>query len=213
MINGIKALPPSGPWLKEWKASNVHYLLGFNEPDYGNGHNHPHMCSPAEAAQAWPQLQDIAKQFDPPLDLVTPSISSDGWDKHGKSQWLDEFLGNCTDLVPGCDVSMIKYIGLHDYQGNITLLMDRVNGAYIRYGKKKIWITEIAILGCPWCQPPTTATRDQQNAYMKKILSVLDTSDAVFRYAWFTSRNTPNIMNSGSNLLPYNSSSNLNIYS
>jgi hypothetical protein len=43
MINGIKALPPAGDWLKEWKASNVHYLLGFNEPDYGNGHNHPHM--------------------------------------------------------------------------------------------------------------------------------------------------------------------------
>ena len=205
MINGIKALPPAGPWLKEWKASNVHFLLGYNEPDYGNGHNHPHMCSPADAAKAWPQLQDIAAQFDPPLELVSPSVSTDGWNADGESKWLDEFLGNCTHVVSGCNVSQIKYLGFHDYQGNVSLTMRRINGAYARYGMK-VWITEFAILGCPWCKPPWTATREQQDAFMREILPVLDSSDAVFRYAWFTGRNAPNTMNGGSNLLPYNSS-------
>lgn len=204
MINGLNALPPKGNWAEEWKASNVHYLLGYNEPDYGNGHNHPHMCSPADAAKAWPQLQDIAAQFNPPLELVSPSVSSTGWNADGQSTWLDEFMGNCTHVVSGCNTSLIKYIGFHDYEGNVSKIMRRVNGMYARYGRK-VWITEFAVLGCPWCTPPTNATREVQDAYMREVLPVLEASDAVFRYAWFTSRNKPNYMNGGSNLLPYNS--------
>ena len=39
------------------------------------------------------------------------------------------------------------------------------------------------------------------------MLPKLDASASVFRYAWFTSRNPPNTMNGGSNLLPFNSTS------
>ena len=45
------SLTPGGAWKQQWQSANVHYLLGFNEPDFGNGHNHPHMCDPA--AGAW----------------------------------------------------------------------------------------------------------------------------------------------------------------
>jgi hypothetical protein len=162
--------------------------------------------SPADAAKAWPQLQDIAAQFNPPLELVSPSVSSEGWGANGKSEWMDQFLSNCTSVVSGCDTSLIKYIGFHDYEGNVTQVMRRINGANKHYGRK-IWITEFAVLGCPWCTPPTTAARERQDAYMKEVLPLFDASDAVFRYAWFTSRNAPNSMNGGSNLLPYNSTS------
>jgi hypothetical protein len=78
--------------------------------------------------------------------------------------------------------------------------MRRINGMHSHYGRK-VWITEFAILGV-WNHP---VPRVQQDAYMKEVLPLLDASAAVFRYAWFTSRNTPNEMNGGSNLLPYGS--------
>lgn len=56
MINGLKAGSNVGDFQKVWADSNAHYILGYNEPDYGNGHNHPHMCSPQQAAENWPVL-------------------------------------------------------------------------------------------------------------------------------------------------------------
>ena len=44
----------TGKLKQEWEEANAHYLLGYNEPDYGNGHNHPHMMSPLQAAEACP---------------------------------------------------------------------------------------------------------------------------------------------------------------
>merc|ERR1719329_996683 len=96
-----------------WKDNNVRFILGYNEPDYGNGHNHPQMADPADAAKDWPSLQRLAASFDPPLTLVAPGVSSEGpdaWDDDGRSLWLHAFLGNCTHVVPDCDPSLIKYI-------------------------------------------------------------------------------------------------------
>ena len=202
MINGIKALPPSGPWKKEWPAANVHFLLGYNEPDPSK--NHPHACSPKDAAQKWPEVQAVAASMMPPLRLVSPSVSSTGWTADGESEWLDQFFGNCSDqtIAPGCNTSLIEFIGLHDYTGNATALMRRLNGAQKHYGGRQIWITEFAILGKPWLPGGHTENRSDQNAFMKEVLPLLDASDAVFRYAWFTSRNVPNAQNGGSNLLP-----------
>jgi hypothetical protein len=192
---------------RQWKAANAHYLLGYNEPDKGNGHNHPHMASPAKAAAYWPKVQKVAAFHD--LTLVGPAVSSgaesggsDAWDADGKSTWLDEFFGNCTHVVKACDPSLIKYIGLHDYEGNVTKLKRRLEGAVKHYGGRKVWVTEIAItkFGAP---PPRAA----QDAFMKQVLPYLDGADEVFRYAWFTSRNKPNRQNGGSNLLPWDSTS------
>ena len=188
---------------KDWAERNVHFLLGYNEPDYGNGHNHPHMCKPADAAKDWVKVQELAASFDPPLALVGPGISSNGWDawdENGRSIWLDHFLKNCSDVVEGCDVSLIKYIAFHDYVGNATALKQRVEGAYKFYGRK-IWLTEFA-LG-KWTQP-LGPERSVQDAYMAEALNVLDESEAVFRYAWFTARNKPTPLVGRSSLLSYN---------
>lgn len=44
-----------------WKEANAQFLLGYNEPDIGNGHNvsdsnHGHAVLPADAAAAWPKV-------------------------------------------------------------------------------------------------------------------------------------------------------------
>lgn len=191
-----------------WAATNAHYLLGYNEPDYGNGHNHPQAATPADAAANWPDLQALAAMFDPPLQLVAPGVAStgetgetDAWDANGRSTWLDEFLGNCTHVVEACDPSLIKYIAMHDYHGDVAQLQRRVSGAAALYGRK-VWITEIAIT--KWGTPPS---REAQNAFMEVLLPYLDASDDVFRYAWFSARNVHNNQNGGSNLLPTDGSS------
>jgi len=188
-----------------WAAANVHYLLGYNEPDSGNGkHNHPHEASPADAAADWPKVQAVAEQFDPPLELVGPAVASggesgasDAWDADGRSTWLDEFIGNCTHVVKDCDPSKIKYIAMHDYYGDVAALKRKVEGAVKRYDGRKVWLTEVAIT--EWGAPPP---RTAQDAFMKELLPYLDSSNDVFRYTWFSSRNAPNEQNGGSNLLP-----------
>jgi hypothetical protein len=187
----------------KWKASNAQFLLGYNEPDAGNGkHNHPHEASPADAAAAWPKIQALAAAMSPPLVLVSPSVASghesggaDCWDANGRSTWMDDFFGNCTHVVKDCDPSLIKYIGMHDYHGSVEMLRLKVDGAAKRYGRK-IWITEIAMTN--WGNPPQ---RSVQDAYLKELLPYLDSSENVFRYNWFAARNCPNDQNGGSNLL------------
>jgi hypothetical protein len=186
-----------------WKKANAQFLLGYNEPDAGNGkHNHPHEVSPADAAAAWPKVQALAAAMSPPLTLVAPSVASgqesggrDCWDENGHSTWMDDFLGNCTDVVEDCDPSLIKYIGMHDYHGSVEGLQRKVDGAAERYGRK-VWLTEIAIT--LWGKPPSM---DEQSAYMEELLPYLDSSENIFRYAWFSARNAPNNQNGGSNLL------------
>merc|ERR1712186_185149 len=96
---------------------------------------------------------------------------------------------------------MGKFIAMHDYIGNVTGMMHRISAAAKRYNRK-VWVTEWAILD--WGHPPPRTAMD---AFMTEALPLLDASDDVFRYAWFSARNKPNEMNGGSNLLPYDSAS------
>merc|ERR1719498_227905 len=80
---------------------------------------------------------------------------------------------------------LLPYIAMHDYHGNLTGLKRRIEGAFKRYGGRKIWLTEVAIT--KWGQPPSRSTQD---AYMSELLPYLDSSEHVFRYAWFSSRNS-----------------------
>ena len=184
-----------------WIPSGVTHLLGYNEPDGHEGGK----CTPAQAAKDWVHVQTLANAFDPPLVLVSPApISGAGVDGHGYgldgvSVWMDEFLGNCTHVVPECDTSLIKYMAMHDYHGNATAMMQRIRGVRARYGRQ-VWVTEWAILH--WGSPPPRA---RMNAFMTEALPMLDASDDVARYAWFSARNTPNEMNGGSNMLPCDS--------
>lgn len=69
-------------WKVEWDRANVHYLLGYNEPDPAP--SHPQSVEAAKAAQDWPDVQKIALSFDPPLALVSPAPASADFDDDGR---------------------------------------------------------------------------------------------------------------------------------
>eukprot|EP00040_Diaphanoeca_grandis_P006807 m.38679 g.38679 ORF g.38679 m.38679 type:complete len:398 (-) comp17987_c0_seq1:241-1434(-) len=208
MINGIGQLANgiSGHYKKEWIANNAKYLLGYNEPDYGNGHNHPHMVSPADAAKDWVLVQNLAEELG--LGLVSPAVSTTGLNDDGVSPWFDQFFGNCS-IVPGCNSSRIDFIAFHDYNGDVFKLQSRANGLMKRYGKPT-WLTEFAINkwarigpnGCDNCN----ITRAMQDEYMKAALPLLDKCDAVARYAWYSARDKPIADTNSGNLLVWNNS-------
>ena len=53
-------------WKLEWERANVHYLMGYNEPDWDE--KHPHSAHPRDAAEDWHNIETIADMFDPPLE-------------------------------------------------------------------------------------------------------------------------------------------------
>ena len=207
MINGVGQVNNgvTNHFKREWQAANAHYLLGYNEPDPGNGHNHPHRVAPKEAAKDWVFVQQVAEELG--LALVSPAVSTTGLDDQGVSPWFDQFFGNCTQ-TPGCNTSKIQFIAFHDYGGNVSKLLSRANGLMQRYGKQT-WITEFAINkwarihhpgGCDNCN----ITRAMQDAYMKEVLPALDKSPAVYRYVWYTARDKPVKDTNNGNLLAWN---------
>ncbi len=186
---------------KKWAEAGARYLLGYNEPDYGNGHNHPHMMSPQEAAEDWPDMQALAKATG--LTLVSPALSTTGLNNAGESHWLDEFFGNCTHVVAACDPDSIKHIAFHDYNGDPDRIIARAEGLFKRYNRS-VWITEFAINRWSVGYAPTRA---QQDAFMAKVLPVLEASDVIDRYAWYSARDQPSqggAPDGGGNLLEWN---------
>jgi len=184
---------------KQWTDSNIRFLLGYNEPDFAP--DHPASITPKGGAELWPNVQKIANVFNPPLTIVSPSPASGAFDNTGRSWWLDQFFGNLTEMgiAPA-----IEIIGMHDYTGNATLMMQRIEGAYEIYGKQ-IWLTEYAIIVKGQCKKISPDEKRHED-YMRETIPLLEKSPAVFRYAWFASRQTPNDCAGSSGLLPWNTS-------
>jgi len=140
--------------------------------------------SPAAAARDWVHVQKVAQSFDPPLTLVSPAPAGRDFTLDGKSQWLDEFFYQCTNVVSECNPSLIKYIAYHDYKLDTDGMERRITGMYKHYGNRPIWVTEFA-MGHQWNPTPTDK---QVKDFMKATLTMLENHPAVYRYAWFTAR-------------------------
>ena len=80
------------------------------------------------------------------------------------------------------------------------------------HAARQIENTEIAInhWGCRANAPAVPScnlTRAMQDAYMRDVLPLLDASPAVYRYAWYSARDQPQLWstgNGGGNLLEWN---------
>jgi hypothetical protein len=168
-------LPPD--FRKKWKDAGVRFLQGFNEPSM------PAQASltPLEAAIYWWQIDNLAQSFNPPLRLVGPSMVS--WNAEGGSDWLDEFFA----LLDPKLKARIEFLGQHDYSGNVNQIKRRSEAAYAKYGRR-VWLNEFAV-GRLALKGEEKASRTQQNNFLKEALPMLDSTFAIYRYAWYSTRN------------------------
>lgn len=170
-INKIKAYYTAHP--------NDRFLLGFNEPNFPDQGN----MLPSEAAEKWHELEAFAKENN--LTLVGPAMNYAGSPlKDGKVwgpyEWMDAFIKAYKDKYgtePHYD-----YTAVHAYMDQAAAVMSLVDGFAEKYGKK-VWLTEF----CAWEDP--NLTEETQQKLMIAKLKALETSDNVYRYAWFKARN------------------------
>lgn len=152
------------------KHPEVKYLLGFNEPNFKSQAN----MTPQEAAEAWPEVQALAKELN--LQLVAPVLNySPDAPYTNPLTWMDEFVA-----LVGKDA--FDFTAIHNY-GGLGVMVDLATNFHDRYGKD-VWVTEF----CFW--PNTgnnnsTVTPDNQIKSMVETLEWLETTDWIFRYAWF----------------------------
>lgn len=159
------------PKLAAEVPADAKYLLGFNEPNFGNQAN----LTPEAAAAAWPQITKFAQEHN--LATVSPAVNYCGspCNETDPFVWLDKFFAAC----PGCKVD---YIAMHWYACDKSALTWYLGQFESKYDKP-LWLTELACL-----DDPGDHSAAGQAAYMSDALAILENDPRVFRYAWFTGR-------------------------
>ncbi|KAI6898022.1 hypothetical protein KC334_g9969, partial [Hortaea werneckii] len=137
-------------------------VLGFNEPDACFAGASACM-SVAEAVSVW---KESIEPFAGTVRLGSPGVTNAGYG----FEWLDQFLGNCTDCT-------IDFIAIHWYANMYAFgyLQSYVQQAYERYGKP-IWLTEF---GYDFSEGvPTEA---QVQGFLRQAVTWLDAQEYVER--------------------------------
>jgi len=174
------SIPPQ-PFTAEQEANlqNATYLMTFNEPERSDQAN----ISPTNAATMWPKIISIATQYN--LQLIAPCAIIDA----GRT-WYHEWLTACTNMYgQPCD---FDFTCLHAYYqpqpctgvgswACINVAMSKIEGWLSDFGKPT-WVSEFACN--PWGGVP--CNEQLQKELMQQFVPLLDASNAVFRYAWFS---------------------------
>lgn len=143
------------------------YLLGFNEPNFRSQAN----MTPAQAAEAWPAVQALAKELD--LELVAPVLNySPDAPYQDPLKWMDEFVS-----LVGEDA--FDYTAVHAY-GGFGVMSDLATKFHDRYGKD-VWVTEF----CYWPGESGYQSPETQIAFMVQALEWLEKTEWIHKYSWF----------------------------
>jgi hypothetical protein len=154
----------------------INYLLVLNEPNLTDQSNR----TPAQAALDWKKyeqvISDLAAQ-QRTVYLVGPAMTwgtmTNYWDP---VVWLDAFYAAYKTANNGREPK-IDYLAFHWYDYGLESQLDRLK----KYGKK-IWITEMA----NWNAQINSYYK--QSVQMQQMVSICESRDDVFRYAWFIGR-------------------------
>lgn len=153
----------------DWGASPRAALLGFNEPNFASQAN----LSPAQAAQLWPQVQQLASRYGV-VKLVSPAVTFNP--AYQGIDWLKEFIRLCVNC-------RIDAIAIHSYTCYARFLRDHLD--IYRVLGKKMWLTEFA------CADPAAISASRlsaagQMAFMREAIPLLEQDPDVEMYAWFS---------------------------
>ncbi|KAI2468525.1 glycoside hydrolase family 128 protein [Annulohypoxylon bovei var. microspora] len=150
----------------------ITHVLGFNEPDsqYDGGSN----IQPSVAADVW--VKNIAPLADKGVKLGLPACTG-GW---GGIPWLQQFLGNCSELVSTDDEKKnctYDFVSVHWY-GNFEGLASHMGSYAAAFPNVSQWITEYNL------NDQDLATTQ---AFYNTSAEYFDRMDSVGRYSLFGS--------------------------
>lgn len=153
------------------------FLLTFNEPNFHAQSN----LTAAQAAGLWPQVQAKAAGLPivgPGMNFCGPESACNGTSPY---QYLKDFFAACTDC-------RVDHVAVHWYNCDLPSLKDYLEPGgnlegFEQFGKP-IWLTEFS------CDP--SASKAEQEAYLRAAVPYLEANPHVFRYAWFSASNIPN---------------------
>lgn len=140
-------------------------LLGFNEPDYQS----QAYMTVEQAITLWPHLMKTG------LRLGSPATASKAL---SSTSWLGQFMSRAKALGYRVD-----FICLHYYSatGDVTAFKNYLTAIYNTY-QKPIWVTEWALVD--WSNL-NRYTLEQNAAFARQALEMLDELPFVERHAWF----------------------------
>lgn len=145
----------------------VQYLLGFNEPNFLDQAN----MTPQQAADAWPEVQALAKELG--LKLVAPVVNfSPNYPYNHPASWMDEFVS-----IVGLDA--FDCVALHCY-GGPGVLKEICTDFHNRYGKE-VWMTEFSLI----YDGLNSNTPQAQISAMMESVEWMEKTEWMGRFAWF----------------------------
>lgn len=154
----------------------IEYLLVMNEPNLTDQVN----MTPYQAAVEWVKYEKVVSDLaaeNRTIYLVGPAMT---WgtmtDYSDPVDWLDDFYTAYKNANDGRDPK-IDYLAFHWYDYGLAAQLDRLQ----KYGKK-IWITEMANWNA------NINSYGKQAEQMRQMVSICESRDDVFRYAWFIGR-------------------------
>ena len=154
----------------------IKYLLVMNEPNLTNQANR----TPYEAAVDWLKYEQVIRDLavqNRTVYLVGPAMNWGTMQNYSDPvTWLDDFYTAYKSMNDGREPK-IDYLAFHWYDYGLSAQLDRLQ----KYGKR-IWITEMA----NW--NPQINSYQKQEEQMKEMVSICESRNDVFRYAWFIGR-------------------------
>ena len=156
--------------------AEIDYLLVLNEPNLTDQANQ----TPAKAAAEWVKYEQVISELADQgrtIYLVGPAMNWGTMPGYSDPLvWLDDFY-DVYRAANGNKDPQIDYLAFHWYDYGLASQLDRLK----KYGKK-IWITEMA----NW--NPQINSYQKQAEQMTQMVSICESRDDVFRYAWFIGR-------------------------
>lgn len=159
----------------------IEYLLVLNEPNLTDQAD----MTPAQAAAAWPGYEAVAAATG--ARIVGPAITWGTMAGYADPvTWMDAFIAAYRSANGNRD-PRIDYLAFHWYDYGLAGQLDRL----AKYGKP-FWVTEMA----NWHVADGSAAIDtlaKQKAQMTDMVNTCETRADVFRYAWFTGRQSSDV--------------------
>ncbi|KAI8623624.1 glycoside hydrolase family 128 protein [Xylariaceae sp. FL1651] len=155
-------------------------VLAYNEPNYPYDWGGAQL-DPSTAAIGW--IADFIPLQLRGVRIGLPAVNGDS----GGLQWLDQFLGNCTQKLQrsSCPYDFLPIHYYNDFSG-LQSLLNQVNSMF---SPSHIWLTEFA--------DPNVDLATTQEFY-KQAIPYLDGLSNVERYSWFGAFRS-NVSNVGAN--------------